>query len=77
MEGELRRLREGYFEATSEATRFRNLHVKGIMEYSRRKADFAKELEECKKSASDRIWAQAAKISTLRVELSAAMEKIG
>ena len=53
MEGELRRLRERYSEATSEATRFRNLHVKGIMEYSQRKADFAKELEECKKSASD------------------------
>ena len=51
--------------------------MKEIMEYSRRKADFAKELEECKKSASDRIWAQVAKISTLRVELSAAKEKIG
>ena len=47
------------------------------MEYSRRKADFAKELAECKKSASDRIWAQAAKISSLKVELSAAMGKIG
>ena len=57
MEGELRRLREGHSEANAEATHFRNLHVKGIMEYSRRKADFAKELEECKKSASDRIWA--------------------
>ena len=55
MEGELRRLREGHSEATTEATHFRNLHVKGIMEYSRRKADFAKELEECRKSASDRI----------------------
>ena len=76
MEGELRRLREGYSEATSEATRFRNLHVKGFMEYSRRKADFAKELEEYKKSASDRIWAQAAKISSLRVELLTAQERI-
>ena len=47
------------------------------MEYSRRKADFAKELEECKKSASDRIWAQATRISTLKVELSAAKGKIG
>ncbi|XP_073104026.1 uncharacterized protein [Elaeis guineensis] len=77
MEGELRRLREGHSEATAEATHFRNLHVKGIMEYSRRKADFAKELAECKKSASDRIWAQAVKISALKVELSAAMGKIG
>ena len=55
MEGELRRLREGHSEATAEATRFQNLHVKGIMEYIRRKADFAKELKEYKKSASDRI----------------------
>ena len=77
MEGKLRRLREGHSEATAETTHFRNLHMKWIMEYSRRKADFAKELEECKKSASNRIWAQAAKISALRVELSAAKEKIG
>ena len=77
MEGKLRRLREGHSEATAEATHFRNLHVKEIMEYSRRKANFAKELEECKKSASDRIWAQAAKISALKVELSAAIRKIG
>ena len=77
MEGELHRLREGYSEATSEATRFRNLHVKGIMEYSRRKANFEKELKEHKKHASDQIWAQAAKISSLRVELSAAQERIG
>ena len=49
------RLREDHSEAIAEATHFRNLHVKGIMKYSRRKADFAKELEECKKSASDRI----------------------
>ena len=53
MEGELRRLREGHSEATAEATHFQNLHVKGIMEYSQRKADFAKELVECKKSASN------------------------
>ena len=46
------------------------------MEYSRRKANFEKELEEHKKCASDRIWAQAAKISSLRVELSAAQERI-
>ena len=77
MEGELRRLREGHSEAITEATHFRNLHVKEIMEYSRRKANFAKELEECKKSASDRIWAQKARISALKVELSAAKRKIG
>ena len=77
MEGELRRLRESHSEATAEATYFRNLHVKGIMEYSRRKANFEKELEEHKKRASDQIWAQTAKISSLRVELSAARERIG
>ena len=70
-------MREGHSEATAEATHFRNLHLKEIMEYSRRKADFTKELEECKKSASDRIWAQAARISALKVELSAAKGKIG
>ena len=53
MDGELRRLRESHSEATAEATRFQNLHMKGIMEYSRRKANFEKELEEHKKCASD------------------------
>ena len=53
MEDELRRLRESH----SEATYFRNLHVKGIMEYSRRKPNFEKELEEHKKRVSDRSWA--------------------
>ena len=72
MDGELHRLRESHSEATAEATHFRNLHVKGIMKYSRRKTDFKKELEEHKKRASDRSWTQAAKISSLRVELSAA-----
>ena len=55
MEDELRRLRESHSEATVEATYFRNLHMKGIMDYSRRKANFKKELEEHKKRASDRI----------------------
>ena len=73
MENELRGLRESHSEATTEATYFRNLHVKGIME---RKANFEKELEEHKKRTSDRSWAQAAKISSLRVELSAAQERI-
>ena len=77
MEGELRRLREGHSEAIAEAVHFRSLHMKGIMEYSRRKANFEKELEEHKKHASDQIWAQAAKISSLRVELSATQERIG
>ena len=77
MEGELRRLRERHSEATVEAARFQNLHVKGIMEYSQRKANFEKELEEHKKRASDQIWAQAAKIHSLRVELSAVQERIG
>ena len=61
-ETELRKLKEGYSEAVAEAAHFRSLHVKGIMDYSRRKADFAKELEECRKSSSDRTWAQVAKI---------------
>ena len=77
MENELRGLRESHSEATTEATYFRNLHVKEIMEYSRRKANFEKELEEHKKHASDRSWAQASKISSLGVELSTAREKIG
>ena len=76
MEGELRRLRESHSEVTAEATRFRNLHVKGIMEYSQRKTNFKKELEEHKKRASDRTWTQAAKISSLIVELSAMQERI-
>ena len=39
MDGELRRLRESHSEATTEATRFRNPHVKGIMEYSQRRSE--------------------------------------
>ena len=46
------------------------------MDYSRRKANFTKELEECKKSTSDRTWAQEARISALKVELSAAKRRI-
>ena len=76
MEDKLRRLRESHSEATAEATYFRNLYVKGIMEYSQRKVNFEKELEEHKKHASDRSWVQASKISSLRAELSAAQEKI-
>ena len=77
MEIKLRKSKESYSEAATEAAHFRSLHVKGIMDYSRRKANFTKEREECKKSSSDQIWAQAAKISALKVELSAAKEKIG
>ena len=76
-EGELRKSREGHSEAVAEAAHFRSLQVKAIMDYSWRKANFTKKLEECKKSTSDRIWAQEARISALKVELSAAKRKIG
>ena len=46
LENELHRLRESHSEVTAEATRFRDLHKKGFMEYTRRKADFVAELEE-------------------------------
>ena len=76
-EGELCQAKKCYSEAAAEAAHFRSLQVKAIMDYSRRKANFAKELEECKKSASDRTWAQEARISALKVELSAAKRRIG
>ena len=76
-EGELRKLRKCHSEAAAEAAHFRSLQVKAIMDYSRRKTNFTKELEEYKKSASDRTWAQEARISALKVELSAAKRKIG
>nr|XP_029117315.1 uncharacterized protein LOC114912958 [Elaeis guineensis] len=76
-EGELRQAKKCYSEAAAEAAHFRSLQVKAIMDYSRRKANFTKELEECKKSASDRTWAQEARISALKVELSAAKRRIG
>ena len=76
-EGKLCQAKKCYSEAAAEAAHFRSLQVKAIMDYSRRKANFAKELEEHKKCASDRIWAQAAKISSFRVELSTAQERIG
>ena len=47
------------------------------MDYTQRKADFVKELEELRKYASNRSWTQASKFSSLEVELAAAREKIG
>ena len=46
LEDKLHRLSESHSEVTTEATRFRNLHKKGFIEYTRRKADFVMELEE-------------------------------
>ena len=76
LDDELHRLRKSHSEVTTEATQFRDLHKKGFMEYTRRKADFVVELEELRKYASDRSWTQASKISSLEVELAAAREKI-
>ena len=47
------------------------------MDYTQKKADFVKELEELQKYASNRSWTQASKISSLEVKLVAAREKIG
>ena len=76
-EGELRQAKKCYSEAAAEAAHFRSIQVRAIMDYSRRKASFTKELEECKKSASDRTWDQEARISALKMELSAAQRRIG
>ena len=76
LDDELHRLRKSHSEVTAEATHFRDLHKKGFMDYTRRKADFVKELEELQKCASDRSWTQASKISSLEVELVAAWNKI-
>ena len=46
MEDELHGLRKSHSEAAAEATHFWNLHMKGIMDYSRKKVNFEKELEE-------------------------------
>ena len=73
----LHQLRKSHSKVATEATRFRDLHKKGFIEYTRRKADFMAELEELQKYASDRSWTQASKISSLEVELTAAWEKIG
>ena len=76
MDDELHRLRKSHSEATVEVTRLRNLHKKDFMDYSRKKANFEKELEELQKCTSDRSWTQASKISSLKIELVAAREKI-
>ena len=76
LEDELHRLRKSHSEVTAEAIRFQDLHRKGLMDYTQRKADFVMVLEELRKRASDRSWAQASKISSLEVELAAAWEKI-
>ena len=77
MDDELHRLRKSHSEATAEVTRLQSLHKKGFMDYTWKKADFVKELEELQKHASDQSWTQASKISSLEVELAAAQEKIG
>ncbi|XP_073106611.1 uncharacterized protein [Elaeis guineensis] len=77
LDDELHRLRESNSEVTTEAARFRDLHKKGFMDYTWRKANFVTELKELRKCASDRSWTQASKISSLEVELAAAREKIG
>ena len=46
MDDELHRLRKSHLEATAEVTHLRDLHKKGFMDYTRKKADFVKELEE-------------------------------
>ena len=77
LKNELHRLRKSHSEVIAEAIHLQDLHRKGLMEYTRRKADFVTELEELQKYASDRSWTQASKISSLEVELAAAWEKIG
>ena len=77
LDDELHWLRKSHSKVTAEATRIRDLHKKGFMEYTRRKADFVVQLEELRKCASDRSWTQTFKISSLEVELGAAREKIG
>ena len=76
LDDELHQLRKSHSEATVEVTRLRDLHKKGFMDYTWKKADFVKELEELQKCASDRSWTQASKISSLEVESAAGREKI-
>ena len=77
LDDELLRLRESHSKVTTEATRFQDLYKKDFMDYTWRKADFVKELEELRKCASDRSWTQTSKISSLEIELATAWEKIG
>ena len=77
MDDELHRLRKSHSKATAKVTHLRDLHKKGFMDYTWKKADFVKELEELQKCVSDRSWTQASKISSLEVELAVAWEKIG
>ena len=77
LDDELHQLRKSHSEVTVKAARFRDLHKKSFMEYTKRKVDFITELEELRKRASDRSWTQASKISSFKVELAAAREKIG
>ena len=54
LDDELRQLRKSHSKVTAEAIRFQDFHRKGLMDYTRRKADFVMELEELRKCASDR-----------------------
>ena len=57
LDDELHRLRKSHSKVTVEATRFQDLHKKGLMDYTRRKADFVMKIEELRKYASDRSQA--------------------
>ena len=46
IDDELHRLRKSHSKVTVEAIRFQDLHRKGLMDYTRRKADVVTELEE-------------------------------
>ena len=72
MGDELHRLRKSHSEATAKVARLRDLHKKGFMDYTWKKTDFVKELEELQKCANNRSWTQTFKISSLKVELAAA-----
>ena len=52
LEDELHRLKKIHSEVTTEAVRLQD-HKKGLMEFTRKKADFVTELEELRKCASD------------------------
>ena len=54
LEDELHRLRKSHSEVTAEVVRLQDLHRKGLMKFTRKKADFVTELEELRKRASDR-----------------------
>ncbi|EHA8591098.1 hypothetical protein COCNU_scaffold033387G000010 [Cocos nucifera] len=75
MEGELKKSKKNYVEASIEIDLLCQAHKKAFMDYIRKKRNLEVELKEVKERTSEKAWSLTAKASSLDVELNAVKEK--